>query len=293
MSFTMLTVKRGDSRFRLLRFDARPDGSIVVLVDRDPSPKTAAKRLGTDGVIVDDVSRTDQVTEHGKVSCHTTGQVNRYASGEFADKIIIEPLHQLTRTWPVLYYSVPAFDRLDPCNGRKTFDAEVVLEFPAEVTERVTFMIQLVPKDAVPTSFGARLQYEVYSVLVEVVPESVPPELQQHFIEASLAKSPIEKRHVGIAESELAFHSAVHGPGMKVFRETGGAYVILATVPKRVPPRLQVHFSRAGLEAEQIPPEGNAPVTHKVKFWIRDKGGRSRKDDLRKFIASIALDARL
>jgi hypothetical protein len=61
----------------------------------------------------------------------------------------------------------------------------------------------------------------------------------------------------------------------------------------RVPPKLKVGFNRADLQAEQIPFENLQPPTHKVRFWICDKGGRNKKDDLRSHITSVELDAEL
>jgi len=61
----------------------------------------------------------------------------------------------------------------------------------------------------------------------------------------------------------------------------------------RTAPKLKIGFDRDDLKIEIIPFEPLVEPTHKVRFWICDKGGRNKKDDLRQHIKSIELNAEL
>jgi hypothetical protein len=106
------------------------------------------------------------------------------------------------------------------------------------------------------------------------------------------ASGPFEARQLDRASAELGFYQSVHGKGGFVFREdTGGAYIAMAAVPMMRAPTLRIGFNRPDLSIEAIPYTPPNQPTHKVRFWIRDKGGRNRADDLRRHIVSVELDA--
>jgi hypothetical protein len=68
---------------------------------------------------------------------------------------------------------------------------------------------------------------------------------------------------------------------------------MLAAVPMRVSPKLDIRFDREDLKVEQIDFNKATQPRHKVRFWICDKGGRNRLEDLRRHIVSVALGADL
>ena len=104
---------------------------------------------------------------------------------------------------------------------------------------------------------------------------------------------PFDKRQSTLAEAELAFYRAVYGDVQILFREPGGSYLFYARVEMRTAPRLDVVFSKPHLTVEPISFAPKAEPTHKVRFWIRDRGGKNKNDDLRIFILSVTLDASL
>lgn len=59
------------------------------------------------------------------------------------------------------------------------------------------------------------------------------------------------------------------------------------------PPDLSVEFDRSELSIEQIPFDRSKNPNNKVRFWILDRGGRNKSDDLRAHIKSYALDAEI
>jgi len=115
--------------------------------------------------------------------------------------------------------------------------------------------------------------------------------LANHFIHGMYEKGQFEARQTDKGGAELAFHQRIHGQSPMVFREAGsGAYVAFALAPMAGPPQLTITFNRRNRHIEQIPFDGQHQPTHKVRFWVCDKGGKNKRDDLREHITSIRLD---
>jgi hypothetical protein len=300
MSTSRILIKQGDNIYRFMRLETSSDGSLIVLVDRDPRPKHGGYDWEFNVFSDEETSLKPVEAEHDRrlpsprFSIHTTGVIHRYADGIRKSTIQIEPLHALTKLYGIGIVSIPRASRLDIfIKAKHVHDAEALLEIPENVLERITFIIEVGPKPQVPSSFGVGLNYELYSIVVRVVPNpTFPPEVQPHFITAMANTGAQEK--VNKAAAELAFYQTIHGRDALIFREDrGGAYVALAAVPMAKPPKLTITFSKPDLRVEIIPfDEGQEPI-HKVRFWICDKGGRNKTEDLRGYITSVELDARL
>jgi hypothetical protein len=114
-----------------------------------------------------------------------------------------------------------------------------------------------------------------------------------HFVHGMPSVGPFEQRQTDRVSAELGFYQRIHGRGAFIFREEGGAYVAMAIVPMVKPPKLTIGFDRPDLRLELIPYDLGKDPPHKVRFWICDKGGRNRIEDLRRHIRSVELDARL
>jgi hypothetical protein len=294
MSVARVLVKQGDEIYRFLKFEARPDGSLLAFLDRDPSPRLEAMTICEDGTFVPDGDAIEGVAPHAKISCHTTGEVHYYAGGVRRNTFYIEPLHILSRSSIVGYFSIPRVPRLNRLDEQEhRHDVAAILDIPVEIAERMTFVLELAPNaPAELGSYGVSLNYEVYSAVVRVVANLVvPPGMTNHFIYGTPVAGQFDARPIDKVSAELGFHHRVHGPGILVFREHSGAYVLLTEVPMRVAPRLTVTFHRSDLRIEPIPFGKIQEPTHKLRFWICDRGGRNRTEDLRRHIASIKLDA--
>lgn len=301
MSTARILIKQGDIVYRFMRFETSSDGSLIVLVDRDPRSKLGGYSWQSDslnnvtGPLVPAAAARDRMLPSARFSIHTTGVVHRYAEGERKATLQIEPLHSITRLSSVGVVSIPRISRLDLFDRAKhRHETEAVLEFPENVSERITFVLELGPKPQQPQSFGVALNYELYSAVARIVPNSTwPPEITaEHFVYAMLhtgMQTPVDK-----AAAELEFYQRIHGRSAFIFREDkGGAYVAMAVMPMVKSPKLAIGFSRPDLRIEIIPfEEGKAP-THKVRFWICDKGGRNKTEDLRRYITSVELNAEL
>jgi hypothetical protein len=185
-------------------------------------------------------------------------------------------------------------DRLD--EKKHVHEIAATLDIPEDVSSRISFAIEIGPKPQTPQTFGVALNYELYSAIVRAIetPLALPSEMSDHFIAGMPKVGLFDKRQTDKANAELAFYKAAHPNAPHIFREEkSGAYVVLAAVPMRVPPKLEIDFNRDDLYVEQIPFGRLAEPTHKVRFWICDTGGSNKKDDLRKHIKSAVLDAEL
>jgi hypothetical protein len=183
---------------------------------------------------------------------------------------------------------------LDPYDETKDrCDTTAILEIPEGVSERITFAIEIGPKPQQPTTFGVALNYELYSAIVRLVPNpNLSPEMSEHFIHGMQTAGGFDERQIDKANAELGFYQRVHGRSAFIFREDrGGAYVAMAVVPMARTPKLNIGFNRNDLRIEIISFEKHREPTHKVRFWICDRGGRNKKDDLRKHITSVELNA--
>jgi hypothetical protein len=301
MSTARILIKQGAILYRFMRFETSSDGSIVVLVDRDPRSKRGGHSWQID-ISSGQSSRPiaaepedDRPLPSFRFTVHTTGVIHRYAEGVRRGTILIEPLHHLTQLWPFAFVSIPSPSGLDQFDETKhRHDISATLEIPENVSERISFHVEIGPKPQEPQSFGAALNYELYSVVVRTVPSlNFPAEItSEHFVAGMVDTGP--KAGIDKETAELSFYQRIHGPGAFIFREDkGGAYIAMAAVRMARPPDLKIAFGRPDLRIEVIRFEKGKEPTHKVRFWICDKGGRNKTEDLRQFITSVELNAQL
>ena len=118
MTIARILVNQGSITYRFLKFDSRPDGTLLVFVDRDQCPTPGSTTTPQDGANSPSNDSIRGVTD-GKISCHTTGEVRYYFGGTLNKKIYIEPLHQLSKLYVLGFFSVPSVPRLDSL-GRTT-----------------------------------------------------------------------------------------------------------------------------------------------------------------------------
>jgi hypothetical protein len=300
MSTARILIKQGPDVYRFMRFETSSDGSLILLLDREPRLRRGAMsgRLDPSGnehaIFMPEDDGPDRPLPSFRFSAHTSGVIHRYADGERKGTIQIDPLYALTRLFGIAIISIPSVPRLDLFDERKHLhDVGAALEFPEDVLERISFVIELGPKPQEPQSFGIGLNYELYSVVVRVVPNpNLPPATREHFV-AAMADTGLQSQ-IDKAAAELEFHQRIHGREASIFREDkGGAYVAMAAVPMARPPKLTIAFKRPDLRIEIIPFEEGKEPPHKVRFWICDKGGRNKTEDLRQYIASVEMDSRL
>jgi hypothetical protein len=114
MSVTRVVIKRGEAIYRLLKFEARPDGSLLIFLDRDPSPLKEARTLSlTDNEFIPDSNDDPGASPHAKISCHTTGEIHYYSGGKRKTTFHIDPLYTLANTRTIAFISIPGAGRLD------------------------------------------------------------------------------------------------------------------------------------------------------------------------------------
>lgn len=247
------------------------------------------------GVIKPDSYGEGKELDKGKFTCHTTGQINRHIDGAAKPEIIYgEPLFDLTQPQVVGFYSIPRVTKLDKFSPNPSKDFVGTIDISNDADGRFSFLITLLPNDYLPSPRDSiQLIYELYTLQISPYDQLVPDEMQNHFIVGSPNIGSSDHRRIDIPSAELSFYKKVLCGGTPIFRERCGSYLMLAEVSMRVPPVLTVKFDSPKFYAEQIDITGSAPITHKVRFWIKDKGGRSKKEDLRKHILSVMLDAEI
>jgi hypothetical protein len=294
MPTARILVKQGTETYRFLRAETSPDGSLVLFLDRESRPLEHGMTL--DSGTWKNVLAPEGARPYARFTLHTSGVIHRYDGGLRRQTIYIEPLHALTRLHQIGFISIPRPSRLDHLDHEKeAHDVAGTLELPEDVSTRITFVVEIGPNPQAPQTFGLALNYELYSVVVRIIPTPIalPHEQADHFLSGMPASGAFDKPQTDKARAELAFYQAVHGNALPILREGGGAYVVLAAVPMRDAPKLKVGFDRPDLRVEQISFDYATQPTHKVRFWICDKGGRNKNDDLRGHITSVELDARL
>lgn len=294
MTTTRIILKQGGVQYRFLRCEALPDGSLVILIDRVPTPKRGGLQF-RNGVIKPDSRGEGKVLHKGKFTCHTTGQINRYVGGAAEPEIIYgEPLFDLTQPQVVGFYSIPRFTKLDKFSPNLSEGSVVTIDISNDADGHFSSLIMLLPNDYLASlPFRIQLRYELYTLQICPYDFLVPDEMQDHFIVGSPNIGSSDHRRIDPPSAELSFYKKVFRGGRPIFRERSGAYLMLAEVPMRVPPVLTVEFDSPKFCAEQIDITGSAPTTHKVRFWIKDKGGRNKTEDLREHIVSATLDAEI
>lgn len=294
MSTARVLLTQGNVTYRFLRFETSGDGSLLAFLDRDARSKRGSMTMNGNGIFIPDEDDSDRALPSARFSIHTTGVVHYYSAGQRKETIHIEPLYSLTKVHVVGFVSIPRVSLLDKFDENKDrHDIAVTIDIPEHISDRVTFLFELGPNPQQPATYGVALNYELYSAVVRLVSNclNLPPAMTDHFIHGIRKSGQFEHRQIDKAKAELEFHQRVHGRNLLVFREDSGAYVLLTVEPMYVAPQLKIDFDKDDLRIEIIP-FGIEP-SHKMQFWICDKGGRNKKDDLRGHIASIKLEAEL
>lgn len=296
MSTARVLLRQGNSNYRFLRFETSSDGSLLAFLDRSPRSNRHSMTTNESGVFIPDKFESDRPLPSGRFSIHTSGEIHRYAGGVRRSTIHIEPLYALTKLAAVGFFSIPRVTLLELLDeNRDRHEVAATLEIPEHVTQRLTFVIEIGPQPQQPETYGVALNYELYSAVVRMVSTSLnlPPEMTDHFVHGMPTIGQFNSQQIDKVSAELEFYQRIHGRSAFVFREDkGGAYVAMAIVPMAKTPKLKITFDRDDLDVEIISFEYTQP-NHKVRFWIRDKGGRNKKDDLRRHITSVELNAEL
>lgn len=295
MKTSRILINQNGVDYRFLRFERSSDGSIMVIVDRDSSPGIDVRRSFSDGRFLPTSNPDGKREPHARWTVHTSGIVNYRQASESPRTQRIQPLYELTQNWLIGWVSIPAVSRLTPLDHSRTHLVQGTIDVPHNFNERITLGILVCPSPPVSeiSEYWLALNFETYSIVVTPVPLpfDIGPDISEHFIYCSVAPQTDSFPGVGVAEAELKFYQKVHGHGVKVFHQEDGSYVVLAPREMVKPPTLKVGFDRDDLRIELI--HSQKSLRHKVRFWICDKGGRNKTDDLHKHIVSMEFDSRL
>lgn len=291
MGILRLLVSQGEAVYRFLAIDPSGDGSVVVSMDRDVRVKSASWRADSLNqwvpVVVDQKARPS-----ARFTIHTSGAVHYYHQGNRARTIYIPPLYDLCEVHDVAFLSIPKIGSLDRAEGKLgKSDLVFALHFEEAFEDRISFGLAVGPLDKKRHEVGVSVTFELYALhIFPVANQVVPPTpAADHFI-YGLSHGVLPERRIGKEWAEINYFSAVHGPGLKLFQNSDGSYVLLTAVPMRITPKLSITFDRSDLTAELKVGECSA---HKLRFWIRDRGGRNTREDLRCHIIGLALDSEL
>lgn len=254
---------------RFLSFESSSDGSLVFWVPRISADKAAK------GV---------------RYTVHTTGTVHKQFGGEKSGRIFIDPLFDLQEVRAIAHISVPNIERLDLAETNEM--VSFVSVDPDKILSRLDFSVSIGPKSSPYSENCLRLDFEIYSVFVrlETIGAEVPDAFDEHFL-YGLYPSKYDRAKISRDWAELLFWKQVHPNTPIVLRRGNGSYRLLAEVPMRVKPKLEIRFNRPDLRSEQIRQKQFDDLTHFVEFWICGKGGRIKDDDLRQHIVGWVLDA--
>lgn len=203
MSVSRVLIRNDGVIYRFLKMETRPDGSILILLDRDRSVVREAQ-IFVDGRFVPGSSQSEEAVSHAKITCHTTGEVHYYNGGIRRQTFYIEPLFALSRTHTVGFFSVPRISRLDRYDGHAD-DVRAVLDLPSEIVERINFVVELAPSaPRALDSYGVALSYETYATVLRLIPRlpiDIPSQMSEHFVQGFrrpaclvLAKSTYQRR---------------------------------------------------------------------------------------------------
>ena len=291
-STTRVLIRQGGVTYRFMRFEACGDGSLLALLDRDPRSRRGGYTSDEKGQIVPEAITDDTPLPSAKFSIHTTGTVHRYAGGKWRGTIYTEPLHRLATLAFVGFISIPCVSRLDPFDEAKhRHDTSATLAVDEGYTERITFALEIGPAPQEPTTDGVALHYEIYSVVVRVEQEfpiaGTRKSLHSWHVRKGAIRSSADRQ--GWRRTRLSSAN----PGSITHGFSGSRKRSLRGIRARSdggPPQLTITFNRRNLHIEQIPFDGPHQPTHKVRFWVCDKGGKNKRDDLREHITWIELE---
>ncbi|MFF8802792.1 MULTISPECIES: hypothetical protein [unclassified Methylobacterium] len=232
-----------------------------------------------------------------RYSIHTTGEVHRYARGSRSATTYIEPLYRLSKFHQIAFISIPKVGKLDDYDeSRHQSDVSALIDVGSEENTRLTFTMSIGPKIAqLSNKEYIEINYEIYRLIVipAKLPLAIPREQSEYFICGMPRVGEFQTRQIDKTQAELDFYKSINPDVPQIYREPGGAYVVFAQTPMARSPHFAVRFNRPDLKAEMIPFTSKNEINHKVRFWIFDKGGKNKIDDLRKHILSYTLDAEI
>lgn len=291
MTFTRLLIKKGDVRYRFLLLERKLDGSLLVFLDRSARSANGAGDVDEQGRIVPISGLGSQPRPAVRFSIHPTGRVNCHYLGT-ERTIFIEPLSAMQRGHTIGLVSIPDASRLDIFDNTDTQTQAVDLDLTDHEGARLTFEIKLSNSFGQPESSGIVIDYGVYAAAVRLVdtPEHLTG-IGNRFAHGFPISGQFAESQVAIPESQIDLFRAEFGEGPMLLRERSGAYVFMTDHRMRTSPTVHLTFERDDLSAEQVPFEYTHQPTHKVRFWICDRGGRISVEDFADQITSITLDA--
>jgi hypothetical protein len=265
-----------------------------MLVDRTASAVGESWSNQDGGGFVRENIDASSVTGHAKFSFHTTGIVNYYPyRKKLQSRTRIKRLLDLTEFVPVAIYSVPSLERLD--QRRDHALPAVAIDCRDYTAGRITFIIEMGPAIIPPNRDSVVFQLNhrnIYSAVIRLAshPQG-SAEISEHFIIGLFGESYPDASEDEIISAEIEFNERAYPEGPPIFRKGDGSYFIIGRGRMRTAPKLIVKFDRDDLRSEVIPISGEP--THKVNFWILDRGGRNKRDDLRPHILNLFFDARM
>ena len=296
MSLARVGLKQDGVVYRFLALEAKGDGSIYIWLDQNPRNTNGSLESNEQGELVPILMDKNEKLPYPKLSVHTTGTVNFHTQGRKRSSFFLEPLFALTKISTIGFFSIPSISRLDKLDCvRSTQNSLTLIDFEDSLKGRVTFEVSIGSKSILPDFPCLALTYELYSVFLSQIDNfSVPDNASEHFVCCAPKVADFHFPLIDKENAELKFNQCLHGEGIKVFwNRANGEYTVMATRPMRAAPNLTIVFDKDDLTAEVISIQGTSAPSHKVKFWIRDKGGRNKKNDLRKHIIEFALESEL
>jgi hypothetical protein len=270
-----ILIRHQDRKFKFLNWEFRDnsDGSLYIVFDRVGKGPGITWSSRTGNVPVE-YEKDDQKF---KISYHASGQVNFHKIAGSRKSIFAEPIYAITRKQILSFISIPALTSLDPADEEA--EADVVCEWTANPTERVTFWIELAPP-SVENPFEPRnlplvgVSYDRwFTILVSLGPSPFPiPEgVPDQGIIKTVPDQNFVTELVTMEQAVINFHQARSGvrhEGITSFEPQEGVYRIVFAVPMRIPPQLTVEFYDNDLSFEVI-----RCTTYEVRFRVKGRGG--------------------
>lgn len=301
MTAVRILVTQDSVDRRLLAIKTTADGSLLMIPERPKLP-VGGVAIYKDGTwAAADLEGDDRSGDLLRLTVHTTGQVNLHGRGLEKSRLFLDPLTRMSKWYPLGVISVPNFAYLDAHEGIAKEEVSAHLILASEIKDRLTFHIEIGPVPAPNDLEGLLCIFDTFCIRIFPAQDIDVAHQENAYVFGMWSGIGYDSIQMHPAEAELSFIQRIDGERFYVDRSGDGRYTLYTPRVMVWAPRIRMEFTREDLHMEIDHARPADPVErndferrlprHKVRFWICDRSGRIKNEDLRPFIKDIVAEA--
>lgn len=285
----LIRYKNQTFKFLSIKFEAKRDGSLIVVFDREiknPGLWSWSAKPGSAPLLV------GESLDKFRISYHTSGRINFHGSS--AKPIFSEPIFGITKPQTLAWFSIPSIESFTPF-GEELVD-DLAIEVPSDLNDRITFSLNIVPDsfkfDESPLIMITYHNWFSVALFQSTLPIKIPSGFQDRFITAVPGNGAYGSQQIYRDKALIRFHQKLNDTQGPIFywEPNTGVYRLIFRSQMRVKPKLKVEFLDPNVKAEIVSVDNSGTERVEIRFKCMDKSGYLK---IPPPIKNILLDSRL